>query len=405
MAERVVIVGAGQAGVQVAVSLRQLKFEGEILLIGEEPHPPYQRPPLSKKYLVGEMEAARTWLRSEAYYERSRIDLRLATRVQAVDRARRTVELEGGAREPYDALVLATGSRARTLPIPGATLPGVLFLRTLADADRIRARAAPGLRAVVVGGGYIGLEVAASLIALGCRVTVLEAQARVLNRVVGEPVSAFFDREHRGRGVEIRTGVGVEAIAGDDRVREVLLADGARVPADLVVIGVGAVPDDDLARAAGLEIGNGVVVDERGRTSDERIFAAGDLTDHPNPLFGRRLRLESVHNAMAQAKTVAQAVLGEAAAYAEVPWFWSDQYDLKLQIAGISGPEVEIVLRGDPASRSFACLHLVDDRLVAIDAINRGADFLAAQRLIGDGRRLDLARARHPDVALREAVM
>jgi 3-phenylpropionate/trans-cinnamate dioxygenase ferredoxin reductase component len=405
MAERVVIVGAGQAGVQVAVSLRQLKFEGEILLIGEEPHPPYQRPPLSKKYLMGEMEAARTWLRSEAYYERSRIDLRLATRVQAVDRARRTVELEGGAREPYDALVLATGSRARTLPIPGAALPGVLFLRTLADADRIRARAAPGLRAAVVGGGYIGLEVAASLIALGCRVTVLEAQARVLNRVVGEPVSAFFDREHRGRGVEIRTGVGVEALGGDDRVREVLLADGARVAADLVVIGVGAVPDDDLARAAGLEIGNGVVVDEHGRTSDERIFAAGDLTDHPNPLFGRRLRLESVHNAIAQAKTVAQAVLGEAAAYAEVPWFWSDQYDLKLQIAGISGPEVEIVLRGDPADRSFACLHLVDDRLVAIDAINRGADFLAAQRLIGDGRRLDLARARDPDVALREAVM
>jgi 3-phenylpropionate/trans-cinnamate dioxygenase ferredoxin reductase component len=404
MSERVVIVGAGQAGVQVAVSLRQLKFEGEILLLGDEPHPPYQRPPLSKKYLMGEMAADRTWLRSQAYYERTRIDLRLATRVRALDRARGAVELEGGAREPYDVLVLATGSRARVLPIPGAGLPGVLYLRTLADADRIRARAAPGLRAVVVGGGYIGLEVAASLTAFGCRVVVLEAQARVLNRVVGEPVSAFFDGEHRRHGVEIRTGVGVEALEGNERVREVLLADGERVAADLVVIGVGAVPDDDLARAAGLEIGNGLVVDEVGRTSDRRVFAAGDLTDHPSPLFGRRLRLESVHNAIAQAKTVAQAILGEARPYAEVPWFWSDQYDLKLQIAGIFGPEVEIVLRGEPASRSFSCLHLANDRLLAIDAINRGADFLAAQRLIGDGTRLDLARAREPEVPLREAI-
>jgi 3-phenylpropionate/trans-cinnamate dioxygenase ferredoxin reductase component len=403
MNERVMIVGAGQAGVQVAVSLRQLKFEGEIVLLGEEPAPPYQRPPLSKKYLTGELAAERTWLRSQAYYERNRIDLRLATRVLALDRGRRAVELEGGAPEPYDVLVLATGSRARILPLPGAELPGVLYLRTLADADRIRALAAPGRRAVVVGGGYIGLEVAASLTALGCRVMVLEAQSRVLNRVVGEPVSAFFDREHRARGVEIRTGVGVAAIDGDDRVREVLLADGGRVRADLVVIGVGAVPDDDLARAAGLEIGNGVVVDEHGRTSDERIFAAGDLTDHPSPLFGRRLRLESVHNAMAQAKTVAGAILGEAKPYAEVPWFWSDQYDLKLQIAGVSGPGVEIVLRGDPASRSFSCLHLVEERLVAIDAINRGADFLAGQRLIGDGPRLDPARARDPEVPLREA--
>jgi 3-phenylpropionate/trans-cinnamate dioxygenase ferredoxin reductase subunit len=402
MPERVVIVGAGQAGAQVAVSLRQLGFGGKITLLGEERQPPYQRPPLSKGYLSGDMPLERTWLRSEGYYAKHEIELRLGVRAERILRNERTVVCTDGGQIGYDALAICTGSQARRLAVPGVDLPGVFYLRTLADSDRIRAAVRRGASAVIIGGGYIGLEVAASMRKLGCAVTVIEALERVMNRVVAPPVSAFFAAEHAIHGVEVVTDAAVAGLEGDGRIERVVCADGRVFAADLAVIGIGAVPNDELAKEAGLEVENGVVVDAFGRTGDPAIFAAGDVTNHPNALFGRRLRLESVHNAMEQAKAVARAIVGQPQAYADVPWFWSDQYDLKLQIAGIGDPDDELILRGDPGARAFSCLHLRGGRLVAIDCVNRGADFLAAKKLIAERRPLDRARAADPETRLVE---
>jgi 3-phenylpropionate/trans-cinnamate dioxygenase ferredoxin reductase subunit len=404
MPERVVIVGAGQAGAQVAVSLRQLGFAGDITLLGDEPHLPYQRPPLSKGYLSGEMALERTWLRSEAYYAKHRIDLRPGARAARVLRHEKAVVCEDDRRLEYDALVICTGTAARRLPLPGVDLPGVFYLRTLSESDAIRAAIRPGAKAVIVGGGYIGLEVAASLRKLGAAVTVIEALERVMNRVVAPPISAFFAAEHAGHDVEIVTEAAVSALEGGGRVARVVCVDGRTFAADLAIIGIGAVPNDQLARDAGLEVENGIVVDDFGRSSDPAVFAAGDVTNHPNALFGRRLRLESVHNAMEQAKAVARAIAGRPEPYADVPWFWSDQYDLKLQIAGVGDPDDELILRGDPAARAFSCLHLRGGRLAAIECINRGGDFLAAKKLIAAGAAPDRDRTADPEVPLAEAV-
>jgi 3-phenylpropionate/trans-cinnamate dioxygenase ferredoxin reductase subunit len=380
--ERIVIVGAGQAGAQVAISLRQGGFSGSIALLGDEPEPPYQRPPLSKKFLTGEVAADRAFIKPHAFYTQSQVELALGRRVAGIDRATRVVVDSSGAVWPYDALVLCMGTRVRRLRLGGCDLPGVLYLRTLADAQRIRAQAVPGGRAVVVGGGYIGLEVAASLRHLGAEVTVVEAQDRVMNRVVAEPVSAFFTAEHRRHGVGILTGAGVAGFRGKDHVEAVIGSDGQLWPTDLVVVGIGAVPNDELAREAGLEVANGIVVDSSGQTSDPAIWAAGDVTNLPSGLFGRRLRLESVHNAMAQAKAVAQAIAGRPVPYAEVPWFWSDQYDLKLQIAGLALDYDRVVLRGDLASKQFAAYYLAAGRPVAIDAVNSPRDFMLGKKLL-----------------------
>ncbi len=350
--------------------------------------------------MSGEMPLERTLIRSEAYYAKAAIDLRPGCRVERILRAERAVVVDGQ-RLPDDVLVLCTGTRARRW-LPGEALSGVFYLRTLAENERIRAAVRPGARAVIIGGGYIGLEIAASVRKLGAEATVLEALERVMNRVVAPSVSAFFAAEHARHGVAIETGAQVAALEGAGAALRVVCRGGREFAADLVVIGVGAVPNDELAGAAGLEVENGIVVDEFGRTGDPSIFAAGDVTNHPSPLFDRRLRLESVHNAMAQAKAVAQAIRATPVRYAEVPWFWSDQYDLKLQIAGIGDPDDELILRGDPAARSFSALHLRAGGLVAIDCVNRGADFLAAKKLIADARPLDLARAADPEIRLAE---
>lgn len=390
MPETIVIAGAGHAAGQAAVSLRQGGFPGRIIMIGEEPYLPYQRPPLSKKFLAGELEIQRLYIRQERFYAEHDVEVRLATRVEEIERAQQSVLLSDGSRQSFDRLLLATGSRVRKLDIAGAELKGVHYLRTIDDVRGIQTSFKPGARLIVIGAGYIGLEVAAVAATQGLNVTVLEVADRVMNRVVAPEVSEFFERVHREEGVDIRCNRDPGGIlVGDDAVTAVRSPDGEELPADLVVIGVGILPAVDIAEAAGLSCDNGIVVDELCRTSDANILAIGDCTNHPNPLLRRRLRLESVHNAQEQAKTAAATILKKLQPYAQIPWFWSDQYDLKLQIVGISGEHDKVVLRGDPESRSFAAFYMRGDLLIAVDAINKPREFMLSKKLIANGARIE----------------
>lgn len=376
------VVGASHAGAQLAASLRQEGWAGEVVVVGDEAALPYQRPPLSKAYLAGKSTVEELAIRKSDFYAKQQIQL-VDARVESIERTDRLVMLAGGESMPYDKLALCTGGRARRLPVPGVDLPGVHYLRTFTDVEQIRESALPGRRAVIVGGGYIGLETAASLLALGLDVTVLEAAERVLERVTAPEVSAFYERVHREAGVTVRTGATVEAMTGDDRVREVELAGGERLDADLVVVGVGLEPNTDLAAAAGLDIDDGVVIDDRARTSDHDVVAAGDCTSHLMARYGRRIRLESVPSAGEQAKVAAATMCGKDKTIAALPWFWSDQYDLKLQIAGLNSGYDEIVLSGDPScDRDFTCFYLRAGQLIAADCVNRPRDFAFSKRTI-----------------------
>jgi 3-phenylpropionate/trans-cinnamate dioxygenase ferredoxin reductase subunit len=402
MSETFIVVGAGHAGGQAVASLRQKGFEGRLLLIGDEPFVPYERPPLSKAVLAGELEVERTYLKKDAWYPEKNVEFRGNTRVVGIDRHARTISTDKGVNLAYDKLLLATGTRVRKLQAPGSHLENIFYLRTLEDTLAIRSRMAPGARVVIVGGGYIGLEVAAVAVKTGCRVTVLEGLDRVMSRVVAPEVSEFYTRVHTEAGVEIRTGMAVTGFEGHGHVERVACADDSVYEADLVVIGVGVVPNVELAADGDLAVDNGIVVDEYCQTSDDAIWAAGDCTNHPNALLGRRLRLESVQNAVDQAKTAAAAMCGEPTAYSEIPWFWSDQYDLKLQIVGLSEPGDEVVIRGNPDDRRFSALYLRHGKLAAINAVNMIKDFMAAKKLIAESRRIDPARAADPAVALKD---
>lgn len=381
--EGIAIVGAGQAGLQTAMSLRQHGFEGSVAIIGEEAHPPYQRPPLSKKYLAGEMSAERLALRPPAFFADAGIALELGRRVTAVDPvAHRLVLADGGSRG-YGTLVLATGTRARTVAIPGIGLDGVLTLRTIADVDRLRPHLGAGRKAAILGGGYIGLEFAAVARTLGLEVSVFEAAERVMQRVVSPEVSAFFEALHRGRGVAIHTGATVNRILGETRATGIETTARDVFDADLVLVAIGAEPNVTLAREAGLAVDNGIVVDGFGQTSHQDIFAAGDCTSFRSGLFGRAVRLESVQNAIDQAKAVAAALTGHGKAYDPVPWFWSDQYDVKLQIAGLSDGYDTADVRGDPDSGAFSVVYSADGRLIAVDSINQPRSHMLARRAIG----------------------
>jgi len=380
--QRAVIVGASHAGAQVAASLRQEGWAGEVVLVGDESALPCQRPPLSKDYLAGKSTLAELAIRSAEFYARQEIRLLGAT-VERIDRSAGRVSLSTGESLAYDKLALCTGARPRRLRVPGAHLAGVHYLRTAADVDLIRATAKPGSRAVVVGGGYVGLETAASLRALGLDVTVLEATERVLERVTAPEVSAFFDRIHREEGVCIQTSALVEALAGDARVREVVLSSGESVPADLVIVGIGIEPNTELAASAGLVIDNGVVIDDRARTSDPDIVAAGDCTSRDIARYGSRVRLECVPSAGEQAKAAAATISGKCREIRALPWFWSDQYDVKLQIAGLNTGYDEVVLSGDPnRDRDFTCFYLRQGELIAADCVNRPRDFVFSKRLL-----------------------
>ncbi len=382
MGHTVAIAGAGHAAGQVVATLRQKKFDGNILLIGEEPWLPYQRPPLSKKFLAGELPAERLHFKPESFYDDPGIEVRLETRIDAVDCGGKTLQTADGETLAYDKLVFATGARPRLLDLPGADLDGIHYLRTIADVTGIRSQLIKGARLVIIGAGYIGLEVAAVASQLGADVTVIEMEDRVMNRVVSPQISEFYQKEHSAHGVKLKLSTGISGFSGDTQVTAVDLANGDLVAADLVVIGIGVVPNTELASEAGLDVDNGIVVDDHCQTSDSDIFAVGDCTNHPNDILGRRVRLESVHNALEQAKTAASNICGDESCYAQVPWFWSDQYDLKLQIAGLSQGYDRAIVRGDPDSRSFSCLYLRDGQLIAVDAVNSPKDFMQSKALI-----------------------
>ena len=394
----VVVIGAGQAGAAVVAKLRALGFSGEITLIGAEPAPPYQRPPLSKAYLLGEMEEERLWLRSPEFYADNAIALRLGEAVSAIDPMARKVTL-GDEAIAYDALVLTTGSTPRRLPAAvGGDLAGVYTVRTLVDVDGMRSEFAPGRRLVIVGGGYIGLEAAAVASKLGLDVTVVEMAPRILQRVAAPETSDFFRSLHHHHGVRVLESTGFERLLGEGHVTGVLLTDGRVLEADFVVAGVGILPGTALAEAAGLKIENGIWTDAMGRTSDPHIWAAGDCASFP--WQGGRLRLESVGNAIDQAEAVAENILGAEKPYVAAPWFWSDQYECKLQIAGLNSGYDSIVTRGpDGASVSF--WYFKGDQLLAVDAMNDSRAYMVGKRLIEMGRSVDPAALRDPATNLK----
>jgi 3-phenylpropionate/trans-cinnamate dioxygenase ferredoxin reductase component len=401
---RVVIVGAGHAGGSVAALLRQYAWQGTITLIGAEPVPPYQRPPLSKTWLKGEGAFADLLLRPAAFYPNNGIDLQLAREVTVIDRTARAMCTKTGERIPYDHLILATGAQARALPLPGHDLANIVALRTLADADRLRHLLRAGARIAIIGAGYIGLEVAASARQLGAEVVVIEREERVLARVASVPLSDFFQRRHMAAGVCFMLDAGVEAFEGDGgRVLAVRLTDGATVPCDAVLVGIGAAPNDALARAAGLACDDGIVVDLAACTSDATIHAIGDCTRRPLPRYQRAGRLESVPNALEQAKQVAAALCGRPTPAAEVPWFWSDQYETRLQIAGLAFDVTETVVRGDSLTGSFAIFHLAGDGTVqAVEAVNAPTEFMAGKRMIERRKQVVAARLRDVSCSIRE---
>lgn len=381
--QTVVIIGAGQAGGQCAASLRRMGWEGRIVLSGAEPHPPYQRPPLSKAYLSGEIQDDRLWLQPPETWDEQKVELRLSSTGTHIDRSEKKVTFADGHVETYDYLVLATGSRVRPLPIPGATLDGVRYLRAIADVDQLKTDFAPGKRIAIIGGGYIGLEAAAVAKKLGAKPVVIEAMDRLLARVAMPELSAFYKAAHEQRGVAVRLNARVEDIDGvDGRVSGIGLADGTHIPCDSALIGIGVLPNQEIASSAGLETGNGILVDERCRTSDPTIFAIGDCTEQENWLYKRRMRLESVPNALEQAKQTAAAICGAPAPKQDIPWFWSDQYDLKLQSAGLCAGADRTVVRGDMVSESFALFHFQDGVLIAADAVNDPPSFMAAKMMI-----------------------
>ncbi|MCP3731108.1 FAD-dependent oxidoreductase [Sphingomonas sp. MG17] len=404
--ETFVLIGGGYASSRTADCLRQEGFDGRIVLVSEEPHLPYSRPPLCKKGLVSQLDITRLPLRHAAFYERSRIELMLGKHVTGIDRAARRVRIEGEASLDYDKLLIGTGGRPRRLPIPGNELAGIHVIRTYEDMVAMRAGFAPGARLAIIGAGYIGLETAASAVGAGLDVTVIELSARLMSRVAAPVTSEFFARYHLDHGVKLmlhRSAQGFEGV--DGRVAAVLLDDGTRVAADLVLVAAGNIPEFSLAAEAGLTCEGGIVVDDRCRTSDPLIFAAGDCTRHPSVRYGRRIQLESVDNALEQARVAAAGMCGRKVRHAHVPWFWSDQYNLKLQIVGLADGFDEIVVRGDPDKPGYSIWYLRESEVLCMETVNNPREFMQAGRWIGAHAKVDARILRDAGHELDEAVI
>jgi 3-phenylpropionate/trans-cinnamate dioxygenase ferredoxin reductase subunit len=403
MSEHIVIIGAGQSGAQAVATLRAEGFAGAITMVGDEPFAPYQRPPLSKAYLMGTMDRDRLFLKPDAFYTDAKCEMILDTAAAKIERAAKTVHLADGRTLSYDKLLLATGSRVRKIRCPGADLAGVHYLRGIADVDALRDGFTPGKKLAIVGGGYIGLEVAAVAAKRGIDVTVFEAMDRLMARAVSVPVSDFYLKVHQDAGVKVLLNTGVAAFEGDGKV-EAVRAEGKSYPADVVLVGIGIVPNEELAREAGLGCEDGIVVDAASNaTGDPSIFAAGDCTRHIGR-EGTALRLECVQNAIDQAKHAALCMTGKTNTYREVPWFWSDQYDLKLQIAGLARPSDKIVVRGDPGARKFAVFHLRDGAVAAVEAVNAAPEYLVGRKLIADGAKIAPERLADVSIAMKSLV-
>ena len=403
MSETFIIVGASHAAAMLAPSLRQQGWQGRIIVVGAEASIPYHRPPLSKDYLAGEKSLDEILIRPARVYEKSEVEFILETSIESINRDSKTVGLSNNETLSYDKLALTVGSKVRQVSLPGVDLDGVFYLRDLKDVERISAYINPGANAVIVGGGYIGLEAAAVLNGKGMNVTVLEMMQRVLARVTVPVVAEFYTRIHGEEGVTIRCGIGVTGFTGNGRVAKVLCSDGSEFAADLVIIGIGILPNTALAEAAGLQVDNGIVVNAQGQTSDADIFAAGDCTYHHNPVYDRWVRLESVQNATDQSRVIAGAACGKEMSYNAVPWFWSEQYDLMLQIAGLFQGYDEIITRGDTkGGRSFAAFYLKAGRVIAVDAVNKPQEFMFTKKLIPLQKTVDKERLADDDVPIRE---
>jgi 3-phenylpropionate/trans-cinnamate dioxygenase ferredoxin reductase component len=387
MSERIVIIGAGQSGAQAVATLRAEGFSGALTMVGDESHAPYQRPPLSKAYLMGTMERDRLFLKPDAFYREAHCEMILGVGATRIERAAKIVYLADGRMLPYDKLLITTGSRVRKIRCAGADLAGIHYLRGIDDVDALREAFQPGKKLAIVGGGYIGLEVAAVAAKRGIDVTVFEAMDRLMARAVSVPVSDFYEKVHRAAGVKLLLNTGVEAFEGDAKL-EAVRAGGKSHAADVALVGIGIIPNVELAKEAGLGCDDGIVVNAKSEvTGDPAIFAAGDCTRHIGR-EGTALRLECVQNAIDQAKHAAHGMLGKPSNYREVPWFWSDQYDLKLQIAGLARPSDQLVIRGNPDSRKFAVFHLRDGAIAAVEAVNAAPEYLVGKKLIADGTKI-----------------
>ena len=386
--DKIVIAGAGQAAIQSAVSLRKFGYEGSITIIGEESHPPYQRPPLSKDYLLGKTQLDRVHLKKETFYEENKIELIINTRVESIDRKRKTVSLSNKENLDYGKLIIAAGSRVRKLDVPGVDKNGIHYLRGLDDANALKENLKEGKKLVIVGAGYIGLEVAAVAASLKIETSVIDIADRVMSRTVDPLISDYYHSLHENNGVKIHLKHGLKSITGKGNVEKVFCTNNLELDADIVVIGAGVIPNDELALTAGLTCENGIVVNEFGQTEDKNIYACGDCTNHPNKILGRKLRLESVHNAMEQSKAVASSIVGLEEPYNQVPWFWSDQYDHKLQIVGLSGDHDEVIMRGSKSEQSFLLFYLKNKEIIAVNAINSSKEFLISKKLVANKVRI-----------------
>ncbi|KAK43831.1 MULTISPECIES: NAD(P)/FAD-dependent oxidoreductase [Burkholderiaceae] len=405
MNEQLLIIGASYAGLQLAASARELGFEGRIDLLGDESYAPYQRPPLSKGYLSGAFTSERLPLKSNAFFEDQKIDLTRGARVTAIDRGSKTVELNDGSRRGYDFLGIATGARPRMLNCPGAAHEAVLYLRNLDDASRLVARMQDTKSAVVVGGGYIGLEVAASLRQKGIDVTVIEAQKNLLARVASASLASFVEGLHSEKGVSIQLGRTISEIRDDHGRARVTLSDGTTLTADLVVVGIGVEPNTELAQGCGLEVQRGILVDSFTRTSDSSIVAVGDcaaFVPYWDLQEGRPCRIESVQNANDMAKAAAAFIVGKPLPYHSVPWFWSDQYDVKLQMAGISSGHTDFAISGSVSDAKFSVFYFRDGKLCAVDSVNSPQDHMMARKMLAQGAELGVKHVEHPGFSLKE---
>ena len=405
MSDHCLIIGASHAAAQACVSLRQGGWTGEITVVGDEPNLPYHRPPLSKDFLSGQKDISDILIRPADAYKSADITMMLGTRIAAINPDEKTAITESAETLSFSKLILTTGARIRRLPIPGQDLPHVYYLRDTQDVLAIKADVRAGKQAVIIGGGYIGLETAASLRKQGMEVTVLEAMDRILQRVTAPQLSAFYKRVHTEEGVKILENVGATEIVKTDDGLAVKTGDGQSLPADMVIIGIGVIPNTELASEAGLTVGNGIEVNEFCQTSHADVYAAGDVTWHHNPIYDRHIRLESVPNATEQAKTCADHINGKPKPYNSLPWFWSDQFDLKLQIAGLSTDYDDIIIRGDiEGSRSFAAYYFKGDKLLAVDAVNAPRDFMMTRMALTKGKNLDKAVLRDPEAELKSAM-